>query len=201
MKIINRLLQKLRLQKNASTWCANIAPTARIYEGGKIENIFNDPLRIVVGENTHIRGRLLTFAVGGQINIGEWCYVGHNSEIWSMNHISIGDRVLIAHNVNIVDTSAHSHDPKERHENYKILVTHGQPSDPLKWTGVTSLPITIEDDVWISFGVTILKGVTIGKGSVIAAGSFVTKDVPPGMMYRNSVTPIMTPLTHKDLEK
>ena len=39
--------------------------------------------------------------------------------------------------------------------------------------------ITIEDDVWIGFGATILSGVTIGQGAVIAAGSVVTKDVPP----------------------
>lgn len=38
--------------------------------------------------------------------------------------------------------------------------------------------ITIEDDVWIGYGVIILKGVHIGKGSVCAAGAVVTKDVP-----------------------
>ena len=33
------------------------------------------------------------------------------------------------------------------------------------------IPIVIEDDVWISFGVTVLKGVRIGAKSVISAGS------------------------------
>lgn len=42
-----------------------------------------------------------------------------------------------------------------------------------------SKPIYIEDDVWITTRVTILKGVRIGKGSVVAAGSIVTKDIPP----------------------
>ena len=40
-------------------------------------------------------------------------------------------------------------------------------------------PITIEDKVWIGFGVNILKGVTIGEGAVIGACSVVTKDIPP----------------------
>lgn len=58
-----------------------------------------------------------------------------------------------------------------------------------------SSPIIIEDDVWISFGVTILKGVKIGKGSVIAAGSTVTHDVPPGVLYYNKINPIIKPLS------
>lgn len=38
--------------------------------------------------------------------------------------------------------------------------------------------ITVCDDVWIGYGVTILSGVTIHQGAVIAAGAVVTKDVP-----------------------
>ena len=56
--------------------------------------------------------------------------------------------------------------------------------------------IVIEDDVWISFGVTILKGVRIGCGSIIAAGSLVTDDVPPGMIYRCKVEPIISPISY-----
>ena len=42
-----------------------------------------------------------------------------------------------------------------------------------------SLPVVIEDDVWLGMNVTVLKGVTIGSGSVVAAGSVVVKDIPP----------------------
>ena len=38
---------------------------------------------------------------------------------------------------------------------------------------------TIEDDVMIGGGVTIVPGVTIGERSFIAAGAVVTKDIPP----------------------
>ena len=38
---------------------------------------------------------------------------------------------------------------------------------------------TIENDVMVGGGVTILPGVTIGERSFIAAGAVVTKDVPP----------------------
>jgi maltose O-acetyltransferase len=68
---------------------------------------------------------------------------------------------------------------------------------PVEWQdvpGVSSAPIIIEDDVWISFGATILKGVRIGKASIIAANSIVAEDVPENVLYRNRIEPVITPL-------
>jgi len=42
-----------------------------------------------------------------------------------------------------------------------------------------SIPVIIEDNVWIGTHVIIERGVTIGKNSVIAAGSRVINDIPP----------------------
>lgn len=42
-----------------------------------------------------------------------------------------------------------------------------------------SKSVSIEDDVWLGYNVTVLPGVTIGKGSVIGAGSVVCSDIPP----------------------
>ena len=44
--------------------------------------------------------------------------------------------------------------------------------------GVSTSPITINDDVWIGANAVIATGVTIGKHFVIGTGSVVTKDVP-----------------------
>ena len=43
-----------------------------------------------------------------------------------------------------------------------------------------SLPVVIEDCVWIGANVTIIPGVCIGEGAVIGMGSVVTKNVPAG---------------------
>ncbi|WP_264367794.1 DapH/DapD/GlmU-related protein [Paraglaciecola mesophila] len=45
--------------------------------------------------------------------------------------------------------------------------------------GIVTAPVIIKDNVWIGYGVTILKGVEIGEGSIVAAGSVVTKNIPP----------------------
>ncbi len=47
-------------------------------------------------------------------------------------------------------------------------------------------PVTIEDDVWLATGVTVLPGVRIGRGSAVAAGSVVADDVPPGCLAAGS---------------
>lgn len=171
-----------------------IAPTAGLGSEAIIDNAYGKKECILIGEHSYVRGRLLTYGHGGQIKIGEWCYVGQRTEIWSMDSIVIGNRVLIAHDVNIHDGTAHSKELNERHEHYHHIMQNGH---PLSWKdipGVSSAPIVIEDDVWISFGVTILKGVRIGKGSVIAAKSIVTEDIPENVLYRNDIQPVITPL-------
>ncbi|WNW17353.1 LbetaH domain-containing protein [Lactiplantibacillus plantarum] len=39
--------------------------------------------------------------------------------------------------------------------------------------------ITIADDVWISYGATILDGVSIGRGAVVGARAVVTHSIEP----------------------
>ncbi len=171
---------------------AMIEDTATLAPESLIENFFGERNRIHIGKHSFIRGHLLTWGHGGRITIGDWCYVGHRSEIWSMESIAIGNRVLIAHDVNINDGTSHSLNPHERHTHFRHIIDKGHPREKLP--GISSSPIIIEDDVWISFGVTILQGVRIGAGSVIAAGSIVTKNVPPGVLFQCKVHPIIRPL-------
>jgi len=167
---------------------------SKILPEGEIENIQGNPECIQLGRNTFLRGKLLVYGHGGMIRIGDSCYVGHRTDIWSMEAITIGDRVLISHDVQIHDGTAHSLDPKERAEHFSAIVQSGHPKDWGKLPGVDSAPIVIENDVWISFGVTILKGVRIGEGAVIGATSIVTRDVPPYTLYTNIVSPQLKPL-------
>lgn len=122
-----------------------------------------------------MRGELLTFAHGGRIRIGDWCYIGELSRVWSACDIAIGDRVLISHGVNIHDTDSHPRDAVARHRQYIELSIRGHPTT---LEGVASAPIRIDDDVWIGFNAVVLKGVSIGARSIVAAASVVTRDVP-----------------------
>jgi maltose O-acetyltransferase len=163
--------------------CARIHPTATIGFQGSIDNILGEKSAIDIGPYSRIQGHLLIYGHGGNISMGEYCFVGPRTEIWSMDSITIGNRVLISHDVNIHDGTGHSLNPLERHKHYNQLIKKGHPRNWKELSGVDAAPIVIEDDVWISFCVIVLKGVTIGKGSVIAAGSTVTKDVPKNSLY------------------
>lgn len=144
-----------------------------------VYNQQNNPSKITIGNDTHVRGTLLVFKYGGEINIGKNCYIGDNTRIWSGENISIGNHVLIAHQVNIVDTQAHEIDSMERSLRYEELIKNGSWSNK---GNIQTSAIVIKDRAWISFNSIILKGVTIGEGAIVAAGSVVTKDVAPYTM-------------------
>ena len=151
-----------------------ISLDSKIDKSARIKNFQNNKNKIIIGCETSISGELLIFKHGGEIHIGDFCFIGENTKIWSAEKITIGNRVLIAHNVNIHDQISHPLDSKERHEDYKLIFKYGLQDN----VNLLEKAITIEDDVWIGFNATILKGVTIGNNSIVAAGSVVTKDIP-----------------------
>lgn len=103
---------------------------------------------------------------GAQIIIGDNVGIS-GSTISASQSIVIGNNVLIGSGCVICDSDAHPIHPKDRNDSKKTK----------------SIPIKIEDGVFIGARCLILKGVTIGKGSVIGAGSVVTHDVMPMSIY------------------
>jgi acetyltransferase-like isoleucine patch superfamily enzyme len=132
------------------------------------------PSRISIGRGLELRSwfsanplgitrrcLLATWGAGAIIEIGE--DVGMSGvAICAQTRVTIGNRVVIGANSVVTDTDFHSLDASHRFS-----------------TG-TSLPISIEDDVFVGMHVLILKGVCIGRGAVIGAGSVVTRNVPAG---------------------
>lgn len=137
---------------------------------------------VFIGDNTWVCGVINIFPHNPDctIRIGNDCYIGDHSRIWVGKEVKIGDRVLIAHNVNIFDTTTHPIDKAIRYRHELEVKHQGMPKE--KYDTIFEAPVHIENDVWIGCNAIILRGVTIGEGAIVSAGSVVTKDVPANTM-------------------
>jgi len=163
--IIQRLMGRATCQLEKGAFLSHTA---------RIRNALGDSGRIVIGPNSHVRGELMILAHGGRILIGEWCYVGVGTRIWSGASIDIGNRVLISHSVNIFDNLTHPIRASDRHAQTRHISRRGHPRQIF----LDDKPIKIGDDAWIGACAIIMRGVTVGQGGIVAAGAVVTKDVP-----------------------
>ncbi len=100
---------------------------------------------------------------GAGMKIGRNVFVNQNCTFYDLGGLEIGDDVMIGPNVSLI-TSGHPVEPSRRRD------------------FVVAKSITIERNVWIGAGATIIGGVTVGENSVVAAGAVVTKDVPPNTL-------------------
>lgn len=97
----------------------------------------------------------------GDVLIGDYTRIGlHNTVI---GPVTIGSHVNLAQGITVTALNHNFEDPNKR----------------IDEQGISTTPVTIEDDVWIGANAVVLPGVTIGSHSVVAAGAVVTKDVPP----------------------
>src|ERR1017187_289279 len=110
---------ELRVQREH----AEVHETAELLRGCHLENSRSRD-QIQIGPETRVRSHLFVYGHGGRISVGSECYLGHRTEIWSATSVSIGNRVLIAHDVQIVDCTAHSQDPLERIHHYRRSEEH-----------------------------------------------------------------------------
>ena len=157
---------------------ATLGSGARVLTDGRLFNPACGRERIIVGARSVIRGELFSAPQGGGIRLGHDCFVGHGTYIWAYDAagITIGDRVLISHGVNIHDSNSHSLDAELRAAHFQAIARNGHPQFV---PDISTAPITIESDAWICYGSSIAKGVTVGEGAIVSRHSVVLRDVEP----------------------
>ena len=115
---------------------------------------------------------------GENITFGKNVFLNSGCKFQDQGGITIGDNVLIGHNV--------------------VLATLDHNTCVSKRAELFAAPIVIEDNVWIGANVTVTSGVTIGKGSIVAAGAVVTKDVPEYSIVGGVPAKVIRELTEEE---
>jgi len=105
------------------------------------------------------RCMISTLSDRASLKIGSGCGFS-GTTIGCFKSIQLGDNVRCGANTLITDSDWHIGD-------YRVGLAKS---------------VIIEDDVWLGYGVIVLKGVTIGRNSVIGAGSVVSKDIPANVI-------------------
>ena len=129
-----------------------------------------EPGHIEIGRNVFIRAHARLEAVRteagaepGRIRIGDDTHIEGYFSVAAAVSVEIGASVLIGSNVAIRD---HDHGiAPEQHRSRQPLI---------------AAPVVIEDFVWLSQNVVVLKGVTIGRNAVVGASAVVTESIPAG---------------------
>jgi acetyltransferase-like isoleucine patch superfamily enzyme len=134
------------------------------------------PIGLRIGNFVTLYRSSLATEEKAYLEIGEYSYLSNASVVCS-EKIIIGKRVFIAGGVTIADSDFHPVGPAARVADTIALSPVGNHKHR---PPVTSLPVIIEDDVWIGYNATVLKGVRVGAGAVISPGAMVIKDVAPG---------------------
>lgn len=143
------------------------APSAR-YSARKISAPHGG--RLVIGQGSVVEGGVAFERAGAEVRIGARSFV--NAQLAAAELITIGDDVLVAWGVTIVDHDSHSLVFSKRKDDVSLWARGEK-----RWEHVPVALVTVGDKAWIGLNAIILKGVTIGEGAVVGAGAVVTKDV------------------------
>jgi putative colanic acid biosynthesis acetyltransferase WcaF len=113
-----------------------------------------------LGENVVIRSGV-NISFPWRFTAGNHVWLGEDVAILSLAPVTLGSHICISQKA-FLCTGSHAW----KKETFNLI----------------TLPITVEDQVWIAAQTFIGPGIRLGQGSVVAAGTVLLKDLPPNSM-------------------
>jgi len=98
----------------------------------------------------------------GEVRIGAKTVIGQECTISAFQHVSIGRECIVADRVMLIDFD------------------HGvvEVDRSIRQQGIYKRDVRVGHNVWIGYGVAILRGTTVGDNCVLGTSTIVTRDVP-----------------------
>jgi len=102
----------------------------------------------------------------GEARIGAKSVLGQECTISAFQHVSIGRECIVADRVMLIDFD------------------HGvvEVERAIRDQGIYKRDVRVGHNVWIGYGVAILRGVTVGDNSVLGTSTIVSHDVPANVV-------------------
>jgi acetyltransferase-like isoleucine patch superfamily enzyme len=98
----------------------------------------------------------------GEVSIGAKTVMGQECTISAFQNVSIGRECIVADRVMLIDFD-HGVTEVER---------------PIRLQGIYKRDVHVGHNVWIGYGVCVLRGVTIGDNAIVGTSTVVTRDFP-----------------------
>ena len=176
-------------------WRRRLNGRLSIGTGTRVRNarlVVRDPqgCRLDIGSDSDINANITLERRAARVTIGCRTHVGGGTLLDAAHSIAIGDGVLIAFDVLIMDHNSHAIPFIERSNDVEEWMRGGK-----DWKNVKTGAITVHSRSWVGARSIILKGVTIGEGAIVAAGSVVTKDVPAWTIVGGNPARVIRELT------
>lgn len=112
-----------------------------------------------VGRGAQIRARVRVH-FPWKLEIGDGCWIGEGAWLHNQDRLYIGSNVTVSQEAFITTGSHH-----------------------LANMTLSTKPVTLNDDAWVTSRAIVLAGVTVGEGAVLSAGGVATDDLDPWWVY------------------
>lgn len=127
-------------------------------------------LQLQIGRTGEIRfGRFAWIGSGtkircheGVVEIGDKTVLGQECTISAYQRVRIGQQCVVADRAMFIDFDHNVSDPEQA----------------IRHQGIYKRDVIVGSNVWIGYGVQVLRGVRIGDNSIIGSGAVVTRDIP-----------------------
>jgi acetyltransferase-like isoleucine patch superfamily enzyme len=119
-----------------------------------------------IGARSEIRDHCVLKTSGGDLEMGELCFMSYGCMVHATERVALGDRVGIGERVSLID-SGHDSDGSDVH-----------------WTaqGVPTAPIIVHENTLVMANAVIVMGAEVGANSQVAAGAVVRGEHPEGVL-------------------